>query len=282
MRWIVGSSLRFRFLVVAAAAALMFFGGARAPATRRWTSSRSSRPPRVEVQTACLGLSAAEVEELVTVPLEEALNGVPGVDVIRSKSVPQLSHDRAALQARHELPEGPPARPGAPQHGRADAADLGGAAGHDAAAVGDEPGHEDRPVVEDHRLIDLSMIAYWKIRARLLRVPGVANVAIWGERLKDMDVHVRPNRLKRRDRSRSTRSWRSRRRRSTPGSCSSPRRGDRHRRVHRHAEPAARRPRTSRRSSRRTTWPRSRSPRRNGRAAAPRRRGRGRRRYRSR
>ena len=33
-------------------------------------------------------------------------------------------------------------------------------------------------------LHDLSMIAYWKIDERLLRVPGVANVAIWGERLK--------------------------------------------------------------------------------------------------
>ena len=31
--------------------------------------------------------------------------------------------------------------------------------------------------------IQMSMIAYWKIRARLLRVPGVANVPIWGERL---------------------------------------------------------------------------------------------------
>ena len=45
-------------------------------------------------------------------------------------------------------------------------------------------------------LMDLSVTTYWKIRARLLRVPGVANVAIWGERLKDMDVNVRPDRLK--------------------------------------------------------------------------------------
>ena len=45
-------------------------------------------------------------------------------------------------------------------------------------------------------LMDLSVTTYWKIRARLLRVPGVANVAIWGERLKDMDVNVRPGRLR--------------------------------------------------------------------------------------
>ena len=39
------------------------------------------------------------------------------------------------------------------------------------------------------------MIAYWKIRARLLRVPGVANVAIWGERLQMLHVQVDPKRL---------------------------------------------------------------------------------------
>ena len=43
------------------------------------------------MQTACLGLNASEVEELVTVPLEDALNGVRGVDLIRSESAPQLS-----------------------------------------------------------------------------------------------------------------------------------------------------------------------------------------------
>ena len=40
------------------------------------------------------------------------------------------------------------------------------------------------------------MISYWTIRERLLRVPGVANVAIWGERLQMMQVQVRPKKLK--------------------------------------------------------------------------------------
>ena len=42
----------------------------------------------------------------------------------------------------------------------------------------------------------LSTIAYWKIRARLLRVPGVVNVAIWGERLQQQHVDVDPARLR--------------------------------------------------------------------------------------
>jgi len=45
-------------------------------------------------------------------------------------------------------------------------------------------------------LMELSMIAYWKIRARLLDVPGVANVPIWGERIKMPQVQVDPERLR--------------------------------------------------------------------------------------
>src|SRR5712692_5463564 len=39
------------------------------------------------------------------------------------------------------------------------------------------------------------MIAYWTIRARLLRVPGVANVPIWGERIKMPQVQVDAERM---------------------------------------------------------------------------------------
>src|SRR5438034_832891 len=48
---------------------------------------------------------------------------------------------------------------------------------------------------KDHTLIAMSMMAYWTIRARLLRVPGVANVAIWGERLQNLTVQVDPKRM---------------------------------------------------------------------------------------
>ena len=48
---------------------------------------------------------------------------------------------------------------------------------------------------KEQPLTDLSMTAYWKIRARLLAVPGVANVAIWGERLKMLQVQADPERM---------------------------------------------------------------------------------------
>ena len=43
--------------------------------------------------------------------------------------------------------------------------------------------------------MDLSMLTYWTIRQRLLGVPGVANIAIWGEQLKMLQVMVDPKRL---------------------------------------------------------------------------------------
>src|SRR5262249_34335899 len=48
---------------------------------------------------------------------------------------------------------------------------------------------------KDMSVMDLSMLAYWKIRQRLLGVPGVANIAIWGEQLKMLQVMVDPKRL---------------------------------------------------------------------------------------
>jgi hypothetical protein len=49
-------------------------------------------PPQVEIQAEALGLSAAEVEQLITVPLEQdLLNGIPWLDQIRSETVPGLS-----------------------------------------------------------------------------------------------------------------------------------------------------------------------------------------------
>jgi Cu/Ag efflux pump CusA len=91
MHWVLSSSLRFWRLVVALAIGLMVFGLAQlrsAPVD----VYPEFMPPSVEVQTEALGLSAAEVEQLITVPLEQdLLNGVPWLDRIHSASMPGLS-----------------------------------------------------------------------------------------------------------------------------------------------------------------------------------------------
>src|SRR5918912_197079 len=90
MRWIVGSSLRFRCLVIFAAAALMVSGIGE---TRNADLDvfPEFAPPRVEIQTIAVGNSSEQVEELITVPLENQLNGVPGLEEMRSRSVSDLS-----------------------------------------------------------------------------------------------------------------------------------------------------------------------------------------------
>jgi CzcA family heavy metal efflux pump len=195
MRWIVGSSLRFRFLVVGLAAAMVFFGLSELN-NEEVDVFPEFAPTRVELQTACLGLSASEVEELVTVPMEDALNGVPGVDVIRSESVPQLSHitllfkrGTAFLKARQLVQERlNTVAPTLPTWA--------------APPVMMPPVSATSRIMKiglssrTHSMMDMSLTAYWKIRARLLRVQGVANVAIWGERLKQMQVDVDPAKLR--------------------------------------------------------------------------------------
>src|SRR4029453_10153183 len=112
MRWIIASSLKLRFLVVFAALAMTAVGILQvrhAPVD----VFPEFAPPRVEVQTPALGLSAAGVEEFITVPMEEQLNGVPQLDLIRSSSVPQLSaitlifkRGTNLIRARHLVQEG--------------------------------------------------------------------------------------------------------------------------------------------------------------------------------
>ena len=91
MRGIIGTSLQFRFLVVILAAVVMVFGIVRLRDATVDVLPEFS-PPYVEIQTEALGLSSEEVEQLITVPMEQdLLNGVPWMETIRSESVPGLS-----------------------------------------------------------------------------------------------------------------------------------------------------------------------------------------------
>ena len=146
-----------------------------------------------------LGFPRMRWNPLITVPLEQAFNGVDGLDLMRSKSIPDLSsiellfkpgtdelRDRQLVQERlatvlNTLPTwaAPPViMPPVSTTGRVMKIGLSS---------------------KDVSLMDMSMIAYWTIRARLLRVPGVANVAIWGERIKIPQVQVDPERMRAHD-----------------------------------------------------------------------------------
>jgi CzcA family heavy metal efflux pump len=195
MSWIVRSSLKFRFIVVAAAAALMFVGVSQLPHSKVDVFPEFA-PPRVEVQTISIGLTASEVEELVTVPLEHGLNGLPDLDVIRSKSVPQLSSIEMLFERGTDLLT---SRQLVQERLQTVAPDL---------PTWASPPFMIQPLSATSRVmkiglssdslsqIQMSTLAYWKIRARLLRVPGVANVPIWGEQLEQLQVQTVPELLR--------------------------------------------------------------------------------------
>ena len=120
------------------------------------------------------------------------MNGIKGLDNLRSKSVPQLSSIELIFKQGTDLLE-------ARQLVQERLANVQNSLPTWAAPpVMLAPVSATSRVMQvgmsskQHSLIAMSMMAYWTIRARLLRVPGVANVAIWGERLQMMTVQVDP------------------------------------------------------------------------------------------
>jgi len=195
MRWIVALSLRNRIVVVALAV-LLVVAATRTLRTTPLDVFPEFAPPLVEVQTEAPGLSTNEVESLVTVPLEAALNGVPGLDTIRSKSVLGLSSVVLILDPASDVLE---ARQTVQERLSRAAAQLPAVA---------RPPVMLSPLSSLSRVmkigmtsetlsqVDLSTLARWTIRPRLMAIPGVANVAIWGQRDRQLQVLVDPLRLR--------------------------------------------------------------------------------------
>src|SRR2546422_10554089 len=102
MRWIVVASLQFRYLVVGVAAALMVFGIIRLRDMPVDVFPEFS-PPTAEIQTEAIGLSASEVESLVTLNTEELLAGVPWLKAMRSQSVTGMSSVQPVCEPRTKL-----------------------------------------------------------------------------------------------------------------------------------------------------------------------------------
>ncbi len=195
MRWIIGSSLKARGFMLLLAAVMIVLGIAQLRNMPKDVLPEF-RPPTVEVQTEALGLSALEVEELITVPLEQdLLNGVAFLHTIRSASLPGLSSIEMVfepgtdiLDARQVVEERLTQAHALPQVSK--------------------PPQMLQPVSSTSRvmmvglssdelsLIEMSLLARWNVRPRLMGVPGVANVSVWGQRERQLQVLVDPERLR--------------------------------------------------------------------------------------
>ncbi|MDO8541748.1 MAG: efflux RND transporter permease subunit [Opitutaceae bacterium] len=192
---IVSWALHMRVLVVALAAALLF-AGINATRNAPLDVFPEFAPPLVEVQTEAPGLSTEEVDSLVTVPLENSLNGLPFLKTIRSKSVLGLSsvvmifnpgtdimRARQLVQERLNLAQNRLPAVVKPPVLMAPYSSLSRAL---------KVGLTSKTLSQ----MELSELSRWTIRPRLMSVPGVANVAIWGQRDKQFQVLVDPQRLR--------------------------------------------------------------------------------------
>ena len=195
MNWLVSTSLHLRVIVVALAVLLMIVGFASC-ATTPLDVFPEFAPPLVEIQTEAPGLSTAEVESLITDADRERAQRRGAIEDAALKVSARPLVGRLDLSAGH----GPDAR----------AATRAGAAGAGRAATarGRAPPVILQPLSSTSRAMkigvssktlsqmELSALARWTIRPRLMAVPGVANVAIWGQRDRQFQVLVDPDRLR--------------------------------------------------------------------------------------
>ena len=195
LSWLVATALRLR-VVVLAASVLLLIVGFRSLRHAPMDVFPEFAPPYVEIQTEAPGLSTQEVESLVSMPLENALNGTAGVKTIRSKSVLGLSSIVLIFNPGTDLIK---ARQLVQERLAVEATRLPNVA---------RPPVMLQPLSSMSRLLkigvwskklsqrDLTVLALWTIRPRLMAIPGVANVAIWGQRDRQFQVLVDPERLR--------------------------------------------------------------------------------------
>jgi CzcA family heavy metal efflux pump len=191
---IVRFSLRFRGIVIALGFALLGYG-LYTLTEARYDVFPEFAPPEVVIQTEAPGLAPEQVELLVTQPIENAIVGVSGIDSLRSGSVQGLSVitvvfrpssniylDRQVVGERLST--------------------LSGVLPSGVYAPVMTPLTSSTSIVMEvgltwsgHPLMDLTTVADWTVKQRLLAVPGVAKIAIFGEEPRQIQLQFEPQQL---------------------------------------------------------------------------------------
>ena len=189
---IIGTAIRFRRIVVALSFLLLAYG-ALSLTQAKYDVFPEFAPPQVGIQTEAPGLAAEEIEVLVTQPLENAISGVSGIQMLRSSSSQGLSVvnvtfdpgsdiylDRQVVAERlvyatQQLPAGvkPPVL--TPLTSSSSTVLVAGLTS------------------KTRSLMDLRTVADWTVRLRLLAVPGVSKVAVFGGEVRSIQVQVHPD-----------------------------------------------------------------------------------------
>jgi CzcA family heavy metal efflux pump len=194
---IVGWTLRFPRLVIAAAVLLLVYGGV-VLTHAKLDVFPDFVPAQAEVQTEAPGLTADQVEQLVTRPVEQSVNGAAGVASVRSQSLAGLSVVTVVFAEGSD-----------PYRARQVVAEA-------LSEIGTLPAGVAAPKVTPltSSTMDLLKVGFtsdkltpmqlrdlvqWTVRPRLLSAAGVARATIYGGQLRRIEVQVRPNDLAARD-----------------------------------------------------------------------------------
>ncbi len=191
---VIGFAIRFRGVIVALALVLLGYG-TLSVMRAKYDVFPEFAPPQVGIQTEAPGLTAEQVEILVTQPIENSINGVPAVQSLRSSSIQGLSvitiifhpdtdiyRDRQVVgerlaEAARQLPSNVAAPTMTPLTSSSSTVLVLGLTS------------------EKRSLMDLRTLADWTLRLRLLAVPGVAKVAVFGGDVRSIQVQVHPDEL---------------------------------------------------------------------------------------
>jgi Cu/Ag efflux pump CusA len=194
VRTVIDAFIRFRILVIAVAAGIIVAGIVTLPRVPHDALPETS-PVTVDVQTEALGLSAPEVEELVTVPLEKNLfSGILGMTDMTSQSIPGLSDVELHFapgtdlyRARQLVQE------------RLNSAFILPNVSSPPTMV--QPVSTTSNVMlvgitsKTQSIIDLSVLSRWTIVPKLLGLDGVANISTFGQADRQLQVMVDPAKL---------------------------------------------------------------------------------------
>lgn len=189
-------SIRFRGIVVILACIVLGYGIYSLQQAKSDVFPEFA-PPQADIQTEAPGLAPEQVEVLVTQVIENNLNGLPGLRMLQSFSAQGLSGITVTFDPASDV-----------YRDRQLVAERLGVVSSQMPA-GVEP-----PIItpltsstsivlvagltsKTRSLMDLHTLAQWTLMPRLLAVPGVAKVAVYGGETKSLQIQVRPDALKR-------------------------------------------------------------------------------------
>jgi len=191
---IIGTAIKFRRIAVALSLLLLVYG-ALSVTQAKYDVFPEFAPPQVGIQTEAPGLAAEEIEVLVTQPLENAISGVAGIRSLRSSSNQGLSVINVIFDAGSDI-----------------YLDRQVVAERLANAAQQLPAGVKPPVLtpltsssstvlvagltsKTRGLMDIRTAADWTVRLRLLAVPGVSKVAVFGGEVRSIQVQVHPDEM---------------------------------------------------------------------------------------